>query len=255
MDVDNMAAEIVASRRSGVQNKIAWPDPSPNMEDAMVIQTAAFEKFGSPSVGWKVGATNKAAQDGFGIDTPFYGPMAAAGVLENGAELKKTACVGACEPEYAFKMARDYPANGEEINVETATSAVAGLNIAIEVIGRTIGNPDFANGFGVAMDFGGNVAFVVGPEVADWQSQDLANAAVDSIVDGEVVASGNGQPVMGDPINSLVWMAQTLVDQGKAFKAGDWVSTGTCTPAIPAQGGTTYSAKFSDFGEVSVKFT
>lgn len=255
MDIENMAEAIVASRKSGNQNQIAWPDPAPSMEDALAIQVAAFDKFDSPSVGWKVGATNKAAQEAFGITGPFYGPMAEFGVLKNGADLKKTDCVGACEPEYAFKMARDYPANGEEINTTTAASAVAGLNIAIEVIGRTIGNPDFANGLGVTMDFAGNVAFVVGPEVPDWQNQDLTNAVVDSKVDGEIVATGNGEPVMGNPINSLVWMAQKLADQGKGLKAGDWVSTGTCTAAIPAKGGTTYSANFSSFGEVSVNFT
>ncbi len=255
MDVENMAADMVASRKSGVQNSLAWPDPAPSMEDAMVIQAAAFEKFGSPSVGWKVGATNKAAQESFGIDAPFYGPMAQAGVLVNGAELKKTPCVTACEPEYAFKMARDFPENGEEMNTDNAAIAVDTVHIAIEVIGRTIGNKDFANGLGVALDFGGNVAFVVGPEVPDWQNQDLRNAVVESSVDGSIVATGSGVSASDNPINSVVWMAQTLAKHGRQLKAGEWVSTGTCTTPIPAQGNTTYCAKFSEFGEVSIKFT
>ncbi|MEP1205870.1 MAG: fumarylacetoacetate hydrolase family protein [Rhizobiaceae bacterium] len=256
MDIDKMAAEIVAARRSGVQNKIQWPDPAPSMADARAIQSAVFEKYDSPSVGWKVGATNKPAQQAFGIDEPFYGPMPEAGVMESGADLKKTDCVMACEPEYAFKLARDFPASdGEKINVESASQAVEKVHIAIEVIGRTIGNPDFANGLGVTMDFGGNVAFVVGPEVDDWQSQDFANGVVESRIDGEVVATGNGQSAMDNPINSLVWIAQTLADQGGQLKAGEWISTGTCTAPVPIQAGTTYSAKFADFGEVRVNFT
>ena len=254
MNISEMAAEIVGARKSGVQAQIASPYSGMTMDDAMAIQTEAFAQFGSPSVGWKVGATNKAAQDGFNIDAPFYGPMAKAGVLENGATLVKTPCVGACEPEYAFKMARDYPANGEAINAETAADAVAGVHIAIEVIGRCNGHPDFANGLGVTMDFGGNAAFLVGPEVPDWKNQDLANTVVESKVDGVVVQTGNGQLVMGDPINSLVWMAQTLVDNGKNLKAGEWVSTGTCTPAVPGEAGKTYTATFGDFGDVSVVF-
>lgn len=255
MDVSKMAAEIVAARKSTVQTQMAWPDPAPTMKDAMTIQAAVFELQGSPSVGWKVGATNKPAQDAFGIDTPFYGPMAASGVMESGTSLAKTAVVGACEPEYAFKMARNFPENGEEITAENAASAVDTLHIAIEVIGRTIGNPDYGNGIGVTMDFGGNVAFVVGPEVANWSEQDLASAVVESMVDGAVVQTGNGEPVMGDPINSLVWLAKTLAASGQQIKAGEWVSTGTCTAAVPAQAGTTYAAKFSTFGEVSVVFS
>ena len=122
MDISKMAAEIVAGRKTGVQTMMDWLDPAPSMDDAMAIQAAVFDQFNSPSVGWKVGATNEVAQKGFNIDAPFYGPMAEAGVLANGADLAKTPCVGACEPEYAFKMARDYPANGEAINAETAAA-------------------------------------------------------------------------------------------------------------------------------------
>ncbi len=114
---------------------------------------------------------------------------------------------------------------------------------------------DFANGLGVALDFGGNVAFVVGPEVPEWKKQDLRNAVVESSVDGAVVATGSGVSALDNPINSVVWMAETLARQGRQLKAGEWVSTGTCTTPIPAQGDTTYSAKFSEFGEVSIKFT
>ena len=255
MDISKMAAEIVAARKSGVQTMMDLPDPAPTMDDAMAIQAEVYNQFNTPLIGWKVGATNAAAQQGFKIDGPFYGPMAESAGMASGGDLAKSPCVAACEPEYAFKMARDYPAQGEAINAETAADAVETVHIAIEVIGRTIGNPDYANGIGVAMDFGGNVAFVVGPEIANWQDQDLTNAPVDSKVDGEVVASGNGEPVMGDPINSLVWMAQTLAANGKQFKAGEWVSTGTCTAPVPAAAGTTYTATFGDFGDVSVNFT
>ena len=254
MNISQMADEIVEARKTGVQTQMAWPEGGLTMDDAMAIQREAFVKFGSPTAGWKVGATNKAAQEGFNIDAPFHGPMAESGVLDNGATLEKTACVGACEPEYAFRMARDFPANGEEINAENAASAIASVHAAIEVIGRCIGNPDYANGLGVTMDFGGNVAFVVGPEVPDWRNQDLANSPVHSKVDGETVASGNGQPVMGDPINSVVWMAQELAKHRVCLKAGEWVSTGTCTPAIPAKAGSTYTATFGDFGDVSINF-
>lgn len=255
MNVSEMAAEIISARKSATQTQMAWPDPAPTRDDAMAIQTEVFNQFGSPLIGWKVGATTEGAQKAFGIDSPFYGPMPQSAVCESGCDLEKTAVVGACEPEYAFKMARDFPASGEEITVENATAAIDSVHIAIEVIGRAIGNPDYGNGVGVTMDFGGNVVFVVGPEVKDWASQDLTNAPVHSKVDGDVVESGNGEPIFGNPINSVVWLAKTLAENGKSLKAGEWVSTGTCTPAIPAKKGSTYTATFSEFGDVSINFT
>ena len=254
MNKSEMAAQIVAARKSGEQTQMALPDPAPNRDDAMDIQAEAFAQLGSPSVGWKVGATNEAAQKGFGIDSPFFGPIAELGVMASGENLKKTPCVGAVEPEYAFKMAKDFPSDGEALTVENAKSAVGSVHLAIEVIGRCIGNPDYANGVGVTMDFGGNAAFVVGPEVSDWANQDFANTVVEAMVDGEVVQTGNGQPVMGDPINSIVWLAEQLVAKGESIKAGQWVSTGTCTAAVPGVAGKTVSAKYGGFGEVSVNF-
>ena len=117
---------------------MTWPDPAPTIDDAMKIQQTAFEAFGSSRIGWKVAATNKPAQDAFGICAPFYGPMAASGMMENNQSLAKPACVGACEPEYAFEMSRIYPAEREMI---TTVSTVSSVHCAIEVIGRSIGNP------------------------------------------------------------------------------------------------------------------
>ena len=33
--------------------------------------------------------------------------------------------------------------------------------------------------------------------------------------------TGNGQPVMGDPINSLVWLGEQLAAQGQRIEAGE----------------------------------
>ncbi len=255
MNNEEMAASLLAARGSGRQCELDWPKGGLDVARAMEIQGEVFKQLGSPLIGWKIGATNEAAQKAFGIDAPFYGPMPQSAVMESGISIAKAPTVGACEPEYAFKMARDYPATGETVNEETLAGAVGALHIAIEVIGRAVGSAEFQNGIGVTLDFGGNVAFVVGPEIEDWQMQAVADAPVDSMVDGSVVQSGTGASNMGSPLKSLLWLAKKLVEQGGHLKAGEWISTGTCTPPVPAQAGTTYSAKFGDFGEVRVAFT
>lgn len=250
-----LANSIADARKRGEQIEIPAQEMPLSRNDAMDIQRLAFERFGSPSVGWKVGATNEGVQKNFGIDSPFYGQIAESGVLHSGAVMEKTPCVGAMEPEYAFRMKRDFPAGGEEVTETNAAEAVESVHIAIEMIGRCVGNTEWANGVGVTMDFGGNAALVVGDAITNWQDRDLTNTEVEAMVDGEIVQTGNGEPVMGAPIKSLMWMAQQLVDQGGSLKAGEWVSTGTCTPPVPAEAGKTLSAKFGDFGTVSVSFT
>ncbi|MEL6965923.1 MAG: fumarylacetoacetate hydrolase family protein [Pseudomonadota bacterium] len=253
-ELDSFAKAMVEARVDGEQSMRPMPEPAITIDDAKAFQSAVFAHYGSPRVGWKVGATNAAAQAGFGLDGPFYGPIVEAVVMRSGSDLKKTPCVGAVEPEYAFKLKRAYPAPGEEVSLETLKDAVDTVHIAIEVIGRALGHQDFANGIGVTMDFGGNVAFVVGPEVADWPHQDLVGTAVTAMVDGETVGTGNGEPVMGDPINSVLWLAQNLAAVGQQIEAGEWISTGTCTAPVPGEAGKTVSARFGTFGEVSVNF-
>lgn len=255
MTKSELANEIVQARQEARQSDAVMPDPPMTRVDAMDIQALAFERYGQKSVGWKVGATNDAAQKAFGIDSPFYGPMAEGSVLNSGSELRKTPNVGAVEPEYAFKMARNYPENGEALNEETARSAVETVHLAIEVIGRTLSDASFANGVGVTLDFGGNAAFVVGPEVEDWGAADLAHSTVTAFENGAEVASGNGTSAMGDPIRSVVWLAEQLAANGGQLKAGDWVSTGTCTPPVPAKPGSKVEAAFGKFGTVSIQFT
>lgn len=255
MNMTDFATAIAAARKTGAQCELFLPDPKPSMDAALEVQEAVVAEFGSPIVGWKVGATNEGAQKAFGLDGPFFGPMVEASLVEEGGSIAKTPTVMAVEPEYAFKMARDYPANGEVINEETAAEAVGACHIALEVIGRCVGSESFQNGIGLTMDFAGNSSFVVGHEIADWRKADLVSAPVQGLSNGEVVQEGSGANVMGSPLTSLVWMAKALADRGKALKAGEWVSTGTCTAPVPAEAGKTVSASFGSFGGVSVDFT
>ncbi|MFD0915746.1 2-keto-4-pentenoate hydratase [Pseudahrensia aquimaris] len=255
MNSSEFATAIAEARRTGVQAHVELPDPKPTMAQALEHQKAVVAAFGSPHIGWKVGATNDGAQKAFGLDGPFYGPMVEASLVEEGGAIAARPTVMAVEPEYAFKMARDYPAAGEAINEETAADAVASCHIALEVIGRCVGSESFQNGIGLTVDFAGNSAFIVGSEIKDWQNADLVSAPVQGMSDGETVQEGSGANVMGAPLTSLVWMAKALADQGSSLKAGEWVSTGTCTAPVPAKAGTTVSASFGDFGTVSVKFT
>ena len=71
MNHAQMATEILNARKSATQTQMVWPDPAPTVADAMKIQGHIFEQLGSPLIGWKVGATNKPAQDTFKITAPF----------------------------------------------------------------------------------------------------------------------------------------------------------------------------------------
>lgn len=251
MNVEALARTIADARENGVQARPAWPDPAPSIEDAYRVQEAANALYVDASVGWKCGATNEGARKGLGLDESFIGPIPRRDVRGDGASVPFTETIGAVEPEIAFKLARDLPSAA---SADEAAEAVGECHIVLEVIGRRVVGSGFDKGLGLVMDFAGNAIFVVGPKVEDWRDRDWRSVAVEGLRDGAVIENGSTANVMGNPLASLAWAAERLARDGKSLKAGEWVSTGTCTPAVRAAKGSTVSARFDGIGEVSVRF-
>lgn len=249
--IEALSRTLAEARERGVQARPAWPDPAPTMSDAYAVQRAANAIYMDARAGWKCGATNEGAQKGLGLDGPFIGPIPKRAVRGDGATVPFTETIGAVEPEIAFLMARDLTG---EVSAEEAVDAVESCHLVLEVIGRRVVGSGFDTGVGLVMDFAGNAVFVVGPAVSDWRARDWTSVPVEGMRDGAAVEQGSTGNVMGSPLVSLAWAAGRLAEDGEALRAGDWVSTGTCTPAIQAAHGVTVSARFGDLGSVGVHF-
>ena len=126
------------------------------------------------------------------------------------------------------------------------------MHPAFEIIGLRLPNELFKNAIIVTTDFGANVGFAAGEGVRDWQGHDLAAIPVRASVDGEEVAAGSGANVMGNPLNSLLWLANDLASRGEGLSAGDWVSTGTCAGIVAIAPGQRAEADFGPFGRISL---
>ena len=59
---------------------------------------------------------------------------------------------------------------------------------------------------------------------------------------------------MGNPINSLTWLINNLATAGKTLPKNYYISTGTCTKAIPISEGDKVTANFGKLGVVSFDF-
>ena len=70
-----------------------------------------------------------------------------------------------------------------------------------------------------------------------------------------LAGTGAGGAVLGSPLSSLVWLANTLGAQGAALDAGHVVLPGSITASIPVQAGDTVTAVFAGLGSVTARFT
>ena len=108
--------------------------------------------------------------------------------------------------------------------------------------------------FGSSMDNGGGAALITGTRVRDWQATDFSRAGMDVYLNGHYIKSGQARAAMGHPVTSLTWMLNWAREQGRPVRAGDIVSTGTCTGHLFAAPGDTVRADFGPLGAVEARF-
>jgi 2-keto-4-pentenoate hydratase len=226
-----------------------------NPAEAHAVLSEIIEQFQIPIGGWKAAFTNAAGQKAMGVDGPACGPLFAAYIVPSPANLNLPAgSWRGVECEFGFRMSRNLPARDALYTLDEVVAATGHLYPAIEVVDSRVATGAKNGGVAVIADHCGNAAFVYGIEVSDWRGLDLAAARVDLKVDGDVVVSGSGEAVMGNPLNSLVWIANHRSRLGDGLKSGDWVTTGSTMGIFKAPPGSSVVADFGALGTVEVVF-
>lgn len=252
MDLQEVGAALAAARKSGNECEIDFSQIP--FSDAERGQDYAVVAYGGERIGWKIGATNDAAQKMLGLKEPFLGPMVADGVLENGAEIPWNSQYRGIECEYAFRFAADYPLQGQDLDRDSLIAAIESCHPALEIIGRRTPGEGPTPMPGLVIDFGGHGGFVEGPPIPNWQEVDLHDTQVAGRLDGEQTNQGSGAAVLGHPLNSLLWFAGKMRDRGLVIKAGEIVTTGTVLGIIPVKAGSEIVGDYGELGQVSIRF-
>jgi 2-keto-4-pentenoate hydratase len=225
------------------------------LAEGYAIQDAMVDIAAQPVSGWKIAATSKAGQAHIAVTEPLAGRLFKSFILEDGARLSAVPLhMKVMEAEFAFRMARDLlprPAAYEQAEV---CDAVAALHLAIEVPDARFERFAEIGPAQIAADDAFASWFLLGREVADWRRLDLPAQRVRAVTNGVVAAEGSGANVLGDPRIALIWLANHLSQRGIGLKAGDIVTTGTCTTPPAIAPGDRVVAEFAGLGQVTVAF-
>jgi 2-keto-4-pentenoate hydratase len=225
------------------------------LAEGYAIQDAMVDIAAQPVSGWKIAATSKAGQAHIAVTEPLAGRLFKSFILEDGARLSAVPLhMKVMEAEFAFRMARDLlprPAAYEQAEV---CDAVAALHLAIEVPDARFERFAEIGPAQIAADDAFASWFLLGREVADWRRLDLPAQRVRAVTNGVVAAEGRGANVLGDPRIALIWLANHLSQRGIGLKAGDIVTTGTCTTPPAIAPGDRVVAEFAGLGQVTVAF-
>jgi 2-keto-4-pentenoate hydratase len=213
--------------------------------DGYRIQDGVAAALGVATAGWKIACTSDEACKILGADGPFAGRVLAPFVLDSPAELSAGAFhMRGLEGEFAFRLGADLPAAGGPYAAEEMAAAVECLHPAIEIV-----DSRFSDWIGVGSPS------LAADNAAGWQSTDLNDVEVSMALNGETKKTGTGADVLGHPLAALAWLANDRAAHGGGLRAGEVVTTGTCTGVVFANAGDTGVAHFGPFGAVAVTFT
>ncbi len=229
--------------------------PGLTLEQAYAIHLKSIderERAGARIIGVKVAFTSDAVQRQFGMNEPAAGMLYDHRVYRDGSRVPFDALISPrIEPEIACVLGEDLPGPG--VTAATAFQALAGVMPAIEIVDCRVKDWK-VTAIDVAADSVGGWGVVLGGKITPVQGLDLRLLGCVLEKNGEIVATGAGAAVLGNPIESLVWAANKLSMFGRVLRKGMVVITGSLVKPEPVLRGDFYRAEFDRVGTVSVKF-
>jgi 2-keto-4-pentenoate hydratase len=235
-----------------------WPEL--DVVDAYEIQLLNIRRRLDAGVtvnGHKVGLSSKAMQEMMGVDEPDYGHLLSDMELPqnvNGTDRPVPAqryCYPRVEVEVGFILGADLPGEGcTEQDVVDATEAVAP---AIELIDSRIADWDIRIGDTIA-DNASSAGYVIGPDRVKPTDIDLKTIEARLIRNGDQVAEGRSDAVLGDPLIAVAWLARKVAQFGVRLEAGNVILPGSVHRAVDVRPGDDFEAVFDGLGSVRLSF-
>jgi 2-keto-4-pentenoate hydratase len=213
---------------------------------------------GEPIAGWKVSALTEPQRQAMGVGQPISSPLLAAWTRDSGGAFDADSFIAPLlECEIAFELGADLLPRDRPYSREEVDASIRAVRPVMEIVDSRL--PAGSNTLAQLADDFNNGGFVIGESVPDWRELDLARCAVTlhATRGGQrsVAAAGSGRAILdGDLLGAVVAMANSQCPLYGGMRAGQIITTGTCTGAVPLAGASLAEASFDLLGVVRVRF-
>ncbi|HOA88258.1 2-keto-4-pentenoate hydratase [Propioniciclava tarda] len=224
-------------------------------EDAYEIQKLQIDQMlagGRIVKGHKVGLTSAAMQNQLGVDQPDFGHLLDDFFFLEHMPIPMDRWLQArIEPEVAFVLGK--PLKGPGVTVAEAIQAVDFVLPALEIVDSRI--KDWKIGIiDTISDNASSGGVILGGSPTRLTDVDLRLVGCTLLKNGQIVGTGANGAVLGNPINSLVWLANTVGPSGVTLEPGHVVLPGSVTKMQPIAAGDTFVANWGALGSVTARF-
>lgn len=230
-----------------------WEDKL-SIEEAYAVQLALVDHLavhGMRRVGWKVGLTAKPIQDQFSVHEPGFGFLMDDAPHMSGVVIPHDTLIGPGF-ENEICMAMGAPLRGPGVTAADARAAISTIAPSFELV-ETRG--DFTGHLEkVIPDNLQQKGIIVGTPIPLRDAPELSKVALTVTIGKRTVDNATGDAVLGDPINSIAWLANKLAEYGRSLSAGELIMTGSFTKQHKIKKGDTITADFEGLGTVTATF-
>ena len=215
------------------------------------LNTEHWLRAGRRVSGHKVGLTNPAVQEQLGMDEPIWGVLFADRCRTDGDDLGGA---GLIEPRVEVEVAVVLGADLDkgQHTVADVISATAFVLPAFEIVDSRISGWDITN-FDMIADNAGAGLYVLGTRPVPLAAVDLRRVEMRLTVKGEDAAIGSGAACLGNPLNSVLWLADTMSQRGTPLQAGETIMTGSLCPMRPIAPGDELAAEIEGLGRIETR--
>jgi 2-keto-4-pentenoate hydratase len=215
---------------------------------ASAIQDATLSAIG-PVAGWKVGAKGPQAE-------PHCAPLPASGLHASGIVLTGPAWHWRCvEVEVAFRLGRDLDPHGKLLAPEELAEAFDAVLPAIEVVESRLAEGKTGDPLAHLTDLQCHGALVLGsPCPLPPSKLDLRTVEASLSFGAAFAAQTHGGNPEPDVWRLLAWLAVRCADRGQPLRAGQIVTTGSCTGLLTAPMASKVRGEIAGIGVVELRF-
>jgi 2-keto-4-pentenoate hydratase len=245
-DAQAIAHQLAAAWQGGPAVPAAQV-PVADLAQAYAVQDATLAKLGA-GYGWKAGATTDTAE-------PACAPLPVARRFDSGASVKlHPGVLRSVELEVAVLLGADLLPAGRLLSRGELLASVSALVPTIEVVDSRLAEARDAPYLVRLADLQSHGALVVGAESAmKPEALDLSTQHAQLWFDGERVADTTGGHKAPDIWRVLAWLAVQAEQRGKPLRAGQLVTTGSCTGLLVVPEGARVVGEVAGVGRVEIQ--
>ena len=200
-----------------------------NHDDAYAVQKALSKIWSHKGklAGYKLALTSKPIQAMFGIDTPMKGNLYSETILHGNQTVSLADYVHlGIEFELAIEIGEDFGKNTNGLTINDCHQKISAIYPALELIDDRKANYSTVNVISVTADNSWNANSILGRRQTNFQKLDFFQNSVTKNINGEIEHSQTGA-VLGNPLNSVIWIANFLSQRGEELLMGQTIMTGS----------------------------